>query len=467
MAMDFDAVMLSRLQFAFTVTFHIIFPTFTIGLSAWIATLEGMWLAGGADRYHLLARFWTKVFAVSFAMGVVSGVVMSYQFGTNWSGFSETVGNVVGPLIGYEVLTAFFLEATFLGIMLFGWNRVPPWLHFTASLMVALGTLLSAFWILAANSWMQYPAGFEVRDGIIYPSDWLEVIFNPTFPMRFAHMTAAAYLTTAFVVLAVGARYRLRGIHLDHAGTMAHMGLGLALVLAPLQLLIGDRHGLDAAKYQPAKVAAIEAHWDGEQPAPLVLFALPDEKTQSNAYEVSIPKGASLIVTHELDGLFPGLKQFAPDDRPPILLPFLAFRLMVGIGLWLIALAAAGAILWSRGTLLENRLYLRLAWWSWPLGFVALIAGWVVAEVGRQPWVVTGLLRTADAVSPVPDASVGASLVLFVVVYGVIFSAGIHYINRLIHEGPTETAAGVPEGGWPNRPLSAARRAQGRARKRR
>jgi len=454
--MEFDAVLLSRIQFAFTIAFHIIFPTFTIGLSAWIATLEGVWLKTGENRYHQLARFWTKVFAVSFGMGVVSGIVMSYQFGTNWSRFSEIAGNVVSPLIGYEVMTAFFLEATFLGIMLFGWNRVPPWLHFTASLAVAIGTLMSSFWILSANSWMQFPAGHVVRDGIIYPEDWLKVIFNPTFPLRLAHMVIAAYLTTAFVILGVGARYLLQKREEKFARVMIRMGLGMALVLAPLQVFIGDAHGLDAAKYQPAKVAAIEAHWDGSKPGDLVLFALPDEEQEKNHFEISIPNMASLLITHELNGLFPGLKDFAKEDRPPVLIPFASFRIMVGIGVWFLLICAWGAWRWWRGQLFEPGLYLTLAWWTWPLGFVAVLAGWFTAEVGRQPWVVTGLLRTADAASPVTATQVAISLGLFFAVYGIVFSAGIYYINRLLHKGPSSIAAHEDKAAGAHRPISAA-----------
>src|SRR5581483_4341007 len=329
--MDLDALLLSRLQFAFTVAFHIVFPAFTIGLSAWIATLLVVWRRTLDERYRDLARFWTRIFAVSFAMGVVSGIVLSYQFGTNWSRFSVVVGNVVGPLIGYEVLTAFFLEATFLGIMLFGWKRVPPGVHVLSAILVAFGTLLSAFWIIAANSWMQEPSGHEIRDGIAYPADWLAVIFSPTFPLRFVHMVTAAYLTTAFVVLATGARYLVRNRHHRHGMTMLKMGLGMAAVLAPLQLLVGDMHGLAAARAQPAKIAAVEAHWDGSKPAPLVLFAIPDETAGADRYEISISNGASLLITHSLEGTFPGLNDYAPADRPPVLAPFLGFRIMVGI----------------------------------------------------------------------------------------------------------------------------------------
>jgi cytochrome d ubiquinol oxidase subunit I len=452
--MELDAVFLSRLQFAFTIAFHIIFPTFTIGLSAWIATLLVLWRRSGQERYRTLARFWTRIFAVSFAMGVVSGIVLSYQFGTNWSRFSEVVGNVVGPLIGYEVLTAFFLEATFLGIMLFGWNRVPPWLHVLSAILVALGTCTSAFWIISANSWMQVPAGHVVRDGIAYPADWLAAIFNPTFPVRLLHMVTAAYLTTAFVVIAVGARYIIAGKHAEHARTMLKMGIGLAAVLAPLQLLIGDQHGLKVAEYQPAKLAAIEGHWQNEGPIPFVFFAIPNEKTESNDFAINIPYAGSVLITHSLDGQFPALKDFKPADRPPVVLPFFAFRIMVGIGLAMIALALWGAVLWWRGRLESAPLFLRLAALSWPAGFIAVLSGWTVAEVGRQPWLATGILRTADAVSPVPAAAVAATLALFLVVYGIIFAAGIFYMNRLINTGPMGDAARVE--GLPNRPISAA-----------
>ena len=452
--MELDAVLLARLQFAFTVAFHIIFPTFTIGLSGFIATLLVMWQRSGEERYRVLARFWTRIFAVSFAMGVVSGIVLSYQFGTNWSRFSLVVGNVVSPLIGYEVLTAFFLEATFLGIMLFGWNRVPPWVHVLSAILVAIGTVTSSFWIISANSWMQVPAGHIVRDGIAYPADWLAVIFNPTFAIRLVHMVTAAYLTTSFVVIAVGARYLIGGRYREHARTMLKMGIAMAAVMAPLQLFIGDRHGLQVAEYQPAKLAAIEGHWQDDGPAPLVLFAIPNRATESNDYEVSIPNGASLVVTHSLDGRFKGLKDFAPEDRPPVAWPFFAFRLMVGIGVLMIGMGLWGAWLWWRGRLEASPLFLRLAALSWPAGFIAILAGWTVTETGRQPWLATGILRTADAVSPVPAAAVATTLVLFVVVYGIVFAAGILYMNRLINRGPT--GEGVPVEGVPSRPISAA-----------
>jgi cytochrome d ubiquinol oxidase subunit I len=454
--MDLDPVLLARLQFAFTVTFHIIFPSFTIGLSAFIATLLVRWIVTGREHLHRLARFWTKIFAVSFGMGVVSGIVLSYQFGTNWSRFSLVVGNVIAPLIGYEVLTAFFLEATFLGVMLFGWRRVPPWLHVFAAVAVAVGTAMSAFWILSANSWMQTPTGHEVRDGIAYPVDWFAVIFNPSFFYRLPHMLTAAYLTTSLVVLAVGARYLLAARYIDEGRTMLRMAIGMLAALGPLQLFIGDQHGLNTLEYQPMKIAAVEAHWDGSKPGALVLFAWPDEKTETNLFEIAIPKAGSLILRHDPDGLFPGLKSVAPADRPPLVPVFFAFRSMVGIGVIIIAFGLVGLWLWWRGTLFEAAWYLRLAAHSWWLGFVAVISGWIVTESGRQPWVAHGILRTADAVSPVPAASMATTLALFVLVYGVVFTMGIYYINRLIALGPRGRAAEPPESGTPVRPLSAA-----------
>jgi len=456
--MELDPVLLARLQFAFTVTFHIIFPSFTIGLAAFIATLLVRWRITGKEHFHRLARFWTKIFAVSFAMGVVSGVVMSYEFGTNWSNFSRVVGNVIGPLIGYEVLTAFFLEATFLGIMLFGWKKVPPNLHVASAILVALGTSLSAFWILAANSWMQTPAGHEIRDGIAYPVDWIAVIFNPSFPYRFAHMFTAAYLTTSLVVLAVGARYLVAGRFIDEAKTMLHMGLGMVAILTPLQIYIGDASGLNTEKHQPAKIAAIEAHWNSHEPAPLVLFAIPNEKEERNDYAIQIPNLSSLIITHSWDGTYPGLKSFAPDDRPPIFPVFLAFRVMVGMGVLMLILGWVGAWYWFRGKLFTTRWYLEVAQYAWPMGFIAVLAGWYTTEIGRQPWVAYNILRTADAASPVAPSAVLTTLVLFVIVYLCVFAIGIYYINRLINHGPAGAAAETPEA-LPSRPLSAAGKA--------
>ena len=358
--MDFDPVLLARLQFAFTIIFHIIFPSFTIGLSAYIATLGAMWIRSGNDRYQHLMRFWTKIFAVSFAMGVVSGIVLSYQFGTNWSRFSVAVGNVIGPLIGYEVLSAFFLEATFLGVLLFGINRVPPWLYVLSAAIVAIGTAISAFWILSANSWMQTPNGHELHGGIAYPADWLAVIFNPSFPYRFAHMLNAAYLTTGFVVLAVGARYLIAGRYIEEGRTMLRMAIGLTAILAPLQLFLGDQHGLNTLKHQPIKVAAMEAHWDGSKPGDFHIFAWPDEKAAENRFAISIPHGSSLILTHHMNGLFPGLNSVSASERPPVVIVFFGFRIMLAIGFFMIAAALFGAFLWWRGTLFDTRWYLQL-----------------------------------------------------------------------------------------------------------
>ncbi|MFI5013143.1 MAG: cytochrome ubiquinol oxidase subunit I [Hyphomicrobiales bacterium] len=452
--MQLDASLLARLQFAFTVSFHIIFPAFTIGTSAFIATLLTRFAITGQERFRTLARFWTKIFAVSFAMGVVSGIVLSYEFGTNFSRFSVAVGNAIGPLIGYEVIAAFFLEATFLGVMLFGWKRVPVWLHTLSAIVVAVGTLISAFWILSANSWMQFPVGYEMKDGIAYPLDWLAIIFNPTFPLRFLHMVTAAFLTTSVVVLSVGARYLLAGRFPDHAYTMIRMGLGLMLVLAPAQLVIGDAHGLETARYQPTKIAAMEGHWDGAEIAPLILFAWPDQAAERNDYELAIPRLGSLIITHDWNGKFPGLKDVAAADRPPLANVFFGFRAMVGIGLYLIALALFGGLLWLRDTLFENRFFLRVASLSWPLGFIAIISGWIVTESGRQPWLATGIIRTADAISPLPAEQVLATLILFVLIYTAVFGMGIRLINKLIDKGP-QTLVLADEEGLPNRPISA------------
>lgn len=453
--MELDPVLLARVQFAFTISFHIIFPSFTIGLAAYIATLEVLWVTTGREHFLRISRFWTKIFAVSFAMGVVSGIVLSYQFGTNWSRFSVVAGNVIGPLMGYEVLSAFFLEATFLGILLFGEKRVPRWLHVTSAIVVAIGTAVSAFWILSANSWMHTPAGHEIRDGVAYPVDWFAIVFNPSFPYRFAHMLNAAYLTTGFCVLAVAARYLLVGRHVEESRTMMRMAIGLLIILAPAQLIIGDQHGLNTLKYQPMKIAAMEGHWDGSKPGDFHIIAWPDEKAGNNWFAISIPRVASILLTHDPNGLFPGLTSVPPQDRPPVWSVFYAFRIMVGIGLLMIAAAVTGAWLWKRGTLFTTRWYLAIISRGWWIGFVAVLCGWLVTESGRQPWLVHGVLRTADAISPVPAATVATSLALFVLVYGVVFSAGIYFINRLINNGPTGPAI-EPSDGEANRPIAAA-----------
>lgn len=459
--MDAHTELLARVQFAFTIGLHIVFPALTIGLSAFVATLLVLWRQTGADHYERLARFWTKVFAVSFAMGVVSGIPMSFQFGTNWSRFAAATGNVIGPLIGYEVLTAFFLEATFLAVMLFGWRKVPPWVHVSSAVLVSLGTAISGFWILAANSWLHTPAGFEMRSGVAYPTDWLQIIFNPSFPFRFAHMMSAAYLTTSVMVLATGARYQLAKRFPEEAKTLLHMGLGMVALMAPLQLMLGDLQGLNTLEHQPVKIAAMEGHWQNEGPADLVLFAWPDEKLESNRYAITVPHLGSLILTHDWNGRFAGLKDFPPAQRPPVPNVFFAFRIMVGIGVTLIALGLSGAWLWWRGRLLSARWYLRFAGYSWPLGFIAILAGWVTTEQGRQPYLVYGVLRTSEGLSPaITSAQLATSLAAIVVTYSVVFSVGVYYIRRLIGHGPQGAAIepAVGADAFANRPLSAAQR---------
>lgn len=455
---EISPLLLARIQFAFTVSFHIIFPSFTIGLAAFIATLLVCFRVSGKDYFLTLARFWTKIFAVSFAMGVVSGLVLSYQFGTNWARFSTSTGNVLGPLIGYEVLTAFFLEASFLGIMLFGWNRVSPNIHLAAAILVAIGTSLSAFWILAANSWMHTPSGYELRNGIAYPLSWSNIIFNPSFPYRFAHMFTAAYLTTSLVVLAVGARYLMQDKFEIEAKTMVRMGLGMVAWLAPLQLLIGDLHGLNTKQHQPAKLAAIEGHWNGNEPADFLLFALPNQENNGNNYEIKfpIPGLASFVITHDFKGKFQGLNDFDPDKRPPLIPVFYSFRTMLFLGMVMIGIGIVGSYLWSKDRLFKNRMFLGLVQHAWPVGFIAILAGWWVTETGRQPWLATGIIQTADAISPsITAPAILTTLVLFIAIYSVTFSMGVYYINRLINKGPTGVAT-QPSKGSPSRPLSAA-----------
>jgi len=431
-----DMLLLARIQFAFTVAFHIIFPSFTIGLASYLVFLEGLWLKTRRQIYMDLYRFWVKLFAISFAMGVVSGLVMSYQFGMNWSVFSEKTGNVLGPLLGYEVLTAFFLEASFLGIMLFGQNLVGPRLHFMATFIVALGTLISAFWILSANSWMHTPAGYELKDGIFYAKDWLAVIFNPSFPYRLTHMVLAAYLSTSLVVCAVAAMHLLRGTHLESAFIMMRLALPFIAIVAVLQIIAGHQHGVNTWQYQPAKVSAMEGAWETERGAPLLLFALPDTENERNDYEIAIPGLASLIVTGELDGELKGLKEWPADERPVVSLVFWSFRLMVGLGLLALSIGVYGVWLLWHEKLEYRRAFLRICTWSAPAGFIAVISGWITAESGRQPWTVYGLLRTADSVSPVTSGAVGMSLMVFVFVYLVIFGAGIYFMWRIARKGP-------------------------------
>ena len=439
--MELDALLLSRIQFGFTIAFHIIFPAFTIGLASWLARLEFEWLRTGDEQYKNLYKFWVKVFAVSFGLGVVSGIVMSYQIGTNWSRFSEFAGNVVGPLIAYEVITAFFLEAAFLGIMLFGWERVGDRLHFLATCMVALGTLFSAFWILSANSWMQTPAGHAIENGIAVPVDWWRIVFNPSFPNRFAHMVMACYLTTAFAVAGMSAWMILRARgeppeKIEGARRSLSMALWFAAIFAPVQIVLGDLHGLNVLKEQPTKLAAIEANWTRRAAAPLVLFAWPDEKAEENRYELAIPKLGSYILTHDFSGVVPGLKDVPPNLRPPVWPVFFSFRIMVAIGFAMLGLGLWSLWLRWRGGLFENRWFLYAAMLMTPSGFGAVLFGWFTAEIGRQPFVVYGLLRTADAVSPVTRGAVLGSLITFVVVYAFIFGFGSYYLAKLLRKGP-------------------------------
>lgn len=455
--MEWDALLLSRIQFAFTVSFHIIFPAFTIGLASYLAVLEGAWLWTKNPAYKNLYLFWVKVFAIAFGMGVVSGVVMSYQFGTNWSVFSDKAGNVLGPLLAFEVLTAFFLEASFLGIMLFGWQRVGPALHFVSTLAVAGGTLLSAFWILAANSWMQTPAGYELKDGLFYATDYWAVIFNPSTATRFLHMTAAAYLTTALVVLGAAGWLALHKRDSDEARLMRRMAVLMIAIVAPLQVLIGHESGVVAHKYQPAKVAAMEGWWETKAQQPTILFALPDPANERNNAEIGLDGWGSWIVAGDSAAELKGLKAFPPDERPPVAWVFWSFRVMVGLGLAMIAIGLWGAWCWFRRTLDRNSLFHLGAVLMGPSGFVAVLAGWFAAEIGRQPYVVYGLLRTADAVSPVKGEHVAMSLLVFMVTYAIVFTAGVLYILRLLHKGPDRPGAAPPlRPRAPGSPLGAA-----------
>lgn len=444
--MEINAIILSRLQFAFTISFHILFPAFTIGLASWLAVLEALWLKTHHSVYQEIYKFWVKIFAITFGMGVVSGVVLSYQIGTNWAGYADRVGNVLGPLLAFEVLTAFFLESTFLGIMLFGWERVSRGMHFAATLMVAIGTLLSAFWILSANSWMQTPIAFENLDGILHPTHWLEIIFSPSFPYRFMHMILAAYLTTAFVVGGVGAWYLLQQKYQTHARIMLGMALLMAIFVAPLQAVIGDFHGLNTLKHQPRKIAAIEAIWETQKAVPFTLFAWPNAQTEKNDYAIEIPKLGSLILTHQLNGEVTGLKAWPKSLRPPVAPVFFAFRMMVGIGLLMILTGIMAIVLNLRGQLFECRAFQKWCLLMTPAGFIAVLSGWIVTEVGRQPYVVEGVLKTVDAASQIPGLNVLISLIAFIVVYAIIFGAGFYYILLLIRKGPLKTAEEKPYG---------------------
>lgn len=460
-----NALLLARIQFAFTISFHIIFPAITIGLASYLAVLEGAWLVTKRHVYLDLYHYWVKVFAVAFGMGVVSGIVMAYQFGTNWSEFSRFAGGITGPLLAYEVLTAFFLEAGFLGVMLFGMKRVGPGLHFMSTVAVALGTLISATWIIASNSWMHTPQGHEIIDGRVVPVDWLAVIFNPSFPYRLAHMVLAAFLATALIVGASAAWHLLRGRNDVSVRTMWSMAMWMVLAIAPVQAVVGDFHGLNTLEHQPAKLAAMEGHWDHGPPGagvPLILFGWPDMQAEQTRYAVEIPRLGSLILTHSLDGEVPALKDFPAEDRPPAYVVFWTFRVMVGLGVLMVLLGLLGAWARWRGTFDSSRLLLRFSLWMGPAGLVAILAGWFTTEVGRQPWIVYGLMRTADAVSPHGAGQLGLTLAIFVVVYFSLFGAGTVYGLRIIGQGPDVGGDDrSPEGGpgrprTPARPISAA-----------
>ena len=454
----FDAIELARIQFAFTVSFHIIFPAFSIGLASYLAVLNGLHLWTGKDIYLRLFNYWKTIFAVAFGMGVVSGIVMSYQFGTNWSVFSDKAGPVIGPLMGYEVLSAFFLEAGFLGVMLFGREKVGARAHFFATLMVAIGTLGSAFWILSVNSWMQTPQGHGINDvGQFIPLDWWAIVFNPSFPYRLVHMVLAAYLTTALVVGAVGGLHLLRDRLDQGARVMFSMAMGMLIVVAPLQIVAGDFHGLNTLEYQPAKIAAMEGHFDGhpEGGAPLILFGIPNTETETVDYAIQIPNLSSLILTHDLTSPLPGLKDFPVDERPPVGIVFWSFRIMVALGFAMLGLGVWALVARLRGTLYDRKWLHRAAMAMGPTGFVAVLAGWITTEVGRQPWTVYGLLSTNDSVAPIEAAAVATSLIAFIVVYFVLFGAGTFYMLRLMNKrladriplksiGPIRTAGVTP-----------------------
>jgi cytochrome d ubiquinol oxidase subunit I len=458
-----DALLLSRLQFAWVIALHILLPAFTVGLAAYIAVLEGVYFFTGRAVFLRLSRFWLRIFAVSFGMGVASGIVMPFQFGTNWSRYADVTADVLGPLMAYEVLMAFFLEAGFLGVLLFGRERVPHWVHFFAAVMVAAGTLLSTFWILSANSWMQTPAGHAIVDGRFVPEDWLRVVFNPSFPYRLVHTTMAFFITTALVVIGVAAYHLRRARHAEESLVMQKMGLGLLGVLVPLQIVVGDLHGLNTLAHQPAKLAAMEANWETKARMPLLLFAWPDEDAERNRLEVGVPVLGSIILGHDANAVVRGLKDWKREDRPPVAIPFFSFRLMVGIGVLMLALTLAGLMLWRRDRLASALLFQRICVLAAPLGFLAVLAGWVTTEVGRQPWVVYGLLRTRDAVTPsLGTSDVAVSLLVYVVAYLLIFGGGLFFMARLVRRGfetDAELEPGAPPA-TPARPLSGATRAR-------
>ena len=453
--MEYTALFLSRLQFAFTVSFHIIFPSFTIGLGAWLSLLEGMHLATKRPVYRRLFEFWLKIFGIAFGLGVVSGIVLAFEFGTNWSRLSQASGPIQGPLLSYESFTAFAIEASFFGVLIFGRPRVTPALYFFSTLMVAVGTTMSAFWIMVNNSWMQAPVGYSVINGAYVPTDWVKIIFSPVVWVRFPHMLVAAYVTGAFCVAATGAWYRLRSAYAVEAKTMLTMGLMLASVLLPIQMFLGHLNGDYVHDRQPVKFAAIEGRWHDEQPAAEVLIAIPDEAQGKNLFALKIPILGSIIGSMSFDSKEVGLDDFPRNDWPPVAIPFYAFRVMVGCGLLMLAIAWAGAFMLLRDQLERNRLLLWAIFCSFPLPYIATLTGWFTAEVGRQPWVIYGLMRTADAVTP--SLTTGETLIsmgIFVTLHSLIFSFGTFYIYRLLQAGPGASPVGQPSN--PKRPLAMA-----------
>ncbi|MGN6582778.1 MAG: cytochrome ubiquinol oxidase subunit I [Rhizobiaceae bacterium] len=457
----FEPVLLSRLQWAWVIAWHILLPAFTVGLASYIAVLEGLYFFTGKEIWFRTSGFWTKIFAVSFGMGVVSGIIMPFQFGTNWSRFTDATADVLSPMMAYEGLMAFFLEASFLGVLLFGRRLVPRWAHFLAAVMVATGTLMSSFWILATNSWMQTPAGYKIVNGRFEPADWLAIVFNPSFPYRLAHNVTAFYITTAFVVMGVGCYLLRRNRSPEEARLMVRMALDLLIILVPLQIFLGDLHGRNTLDYQPAKLAAIEGRYDTVQPVPLTLFGIPDDKDAVMKDAIDIPVLGSLILTHSWNGKIRGLKEWPADERPPVAPPFYCFRIMVGIAILMLVIVVVGQVLLRTGRLFRSSWFLRLCQWTTPIGFMAVIAGWITTEVGRQPWTVYGLLRTADSVSPSLTATdVAISLAFYMVVYLIMFPTGIAFMAGLVRGGPQgpETEPSHIESGRPEEPFEAASR---------
>jgi cytochrome bd ubiquinol oxidase subunit I len=452
-----DALILSRLQFVWVIAWHILLPAFTVGTSSYIVFMEGLGLFTGREVYLRISRYWTRIFAVAFGMGVVSGITMPFQLGTNWSRYADATANVLSPLFAYEALFAFFLEAAFLGVLLFGRDRVPRWVHFIAALMVALGTLLSSFWILAANSWMQTPAGYTLIDGRFYPTDWAAIVFNPSFPYRLTHTVCGFFVTTGFVVLGVAAGLARKKQFEADGRVMMSTTLWLLLGLVPLQMILGDAHGQNTRRYQPAKLAAIEADWETGSRIPLILFAIPDQKNATNHFAIEVPVLGSLILTHDPNGTVRGLKEWPADQRATVIFPFFAFRIMVALGVVMLAIVLTGTVLRFGGRLWRSDWFLRICRWTAPIGFFAVLAGWTTTETGRQPWTVYGLLRTADSVTPsLSTADVAISFAGYAAVYLLMFPAGFLIMRRLIRAGTGAPEAEPPvEAGRPSHPVDA------------